>query len=314
MLGQHLQIGGREHAAIEASDRSRNSEAIDNHSKAARRPTTDDRKCDTAGPQRGDGGYGLGRQRLVAGDQSAVDIRDDGRDSCRRCPRRWRSLRSSAQLFEIAPMPTIPRQKRIGFLRSAASRRIERYCRCTIRRDRVDDRLHDPPAGFDLISALEQRRVAGHAIVDQRLVARARGKLEVILIVELHRNAAHTHARARDLGAEPQRYPLKRLNMQSQVIRSKPLDRRVTEQSKWRLLELYDDSCAPRRQRLAGPDIKGYSGPAPIIDLQLECDIGLGYRVSRDVGGISGMRPCLGHRLCPPRTGPVRRCGGHPPR
>ena len=38
----------------------------------------------------------------------------------------------------------------------------------------VEDRLHDRPAGFDHVGALEQRGVADHAVVEQPLVAGAR--------------------------------------------------------------------------------------------------------------------------------------------
>lgn len=68
-----------------------------------------------------------------------------------------------------------------------------------------------------------------------------------------------------------------------------------------RLLELYDDSGAPRRQRLAGPDIKRYAGPAPIIDHQLECDIGLSCRIPHDVGGT----PVCNHVPAIDSTSPV---------
>src|SRR5580704_10245734 len=124
--------------------------------------------------------------------------------------------------IERAPMPAIAREKRVGLLWSAASCRIYRRRGPLPARPGVEHRLHDPPTGLDIVSALEQSRIAVHAVIDQSLITRARRSIEIILVVELHFDAAHMHFRPRDLGAEPQRHAFLRLNMQDQIILGEP--------------------------------------------------------------------------------------------
>ena len=217
-------------------------------------------------------------QDLVRGHQRAVDVRDDGRDLGR-----WRSADRAHDDFpsagERAPAPAVARQQRVGLARPGAAGRIDRQRRRAILRPGVEHRLHHAPAGLDVVGALEQRRIADHAVIDQRLVAGARRGLEIVLVVELHLDAADLHARSRDLGAEAQGHALVGLDVQDQIVRRQALDRRVAEQRERRLLELDGDLGAPLGKRLAGAQIERHAGPAPIVDHQLHRDVGFGRGV-----------------------------------
>ena len=87
-------------------------------------------------------------------------------------------------------MPPVAGQEVVGFGRPAVAGRISGGRSAFAVRSRVEQRLNDTPAVFDLLGTLEQRRITDHAVVDQRLVARARSHLEVFLVVEPHLDAA----------------------------------------------------------------------------------------------------------------------------
>ena len=62
------------------------------------------------------------------------------------------------------------------------------------------------------------------------------------------------------------------------------LDRGVAKECVGRLTELHRDLGRACRQVLAGAQIEWHAGPAPIVDAELERDIGFGCGIRRDVG------------------------------
>lgn len=46
----------------------------------------------------------------------------------------------------------------------------------------VERGLHGPPAGLDVVGALEQRGIADHRVINQRLVPGARLAPEIVLV------------------------------------------------------------------------------------------------------------------------------------
>ena len=82
----------------------------------------------------------------------------------------------------------------------------------------VEDRLHRLPTGFHGVGALKQRRVANHAVIEQRFVAGIGRDFEIVLVGEIHADVAEPHDRARALGGEFQCDSLIRL--ESWIIES----------------------------------------------------------------------------------------------
>src|SRR5262249_26380391 len=87
---------------------------------------------------------------------------------------------------ERPPGAAIARLQFVGRSGTAAACGVIREITRRIVCPSVEDRLRDLPAGFDGVGALKQRRIADHAVVDQRLVSGVAGDLEVGLVCEIH--------------------------------------------------------------------------------------------------------------------------------
>jgi hypothetical protein len=125
----------------------------------------------------------------------------------------------------------------------------------------VEQRRHHPPTRFDHIRALEQSRVADHAVEEQGLIANPGRGAEVLLVFHIHVHRAEIHHRARNLCAEPERDALVRLDMHHELIGAETLDRGVAEEKVRRAFELNRDFGDALRESLAGTEIEGNSGP-----------------------------------------------------
>ena len=148
----------------------------------------------------------------------------------------------------------------------------------------VDDRLNDAPAGFDHVGALEERRVADHAIAQEALVAGAVFDAEIIAVVEVHVDEAELHHGARNFRAEAERDAFFRLDVNDQAIRFEIFYGGVAEEDEWRAAKLDDDFGGALREALAGAEVEGNAGPAPVVDLEFQRDEGFGVGVGCDVG------------------------------
>src|SRR6185503_14185231 len=60
----------------------------------------------------------------------------------------------------------------------------------------IEDRLYRLPTRFDIVCALEQRRVADHAIVEKRLVTDVGRHLEISLVGKIHADIAQLDRRS----------------------------------------------------------------------------------------------------------------------
>ena len=115
-------------------------------------------------------------------------------------------------LADRAPTPVVALQQRVGFGWARAAGGIDGYVGRAIVGPGIEDGLHDAPSGLDIVGALEQRWITHHAIVDQCLVAGARRGMEMVPVVELHRDTFHADAGSGDFGAEPQGHAFLRLD------------------------------------------------------------------------------------------------------
>ncbi len=81
LLGNRLEIGGNNHAAIKARDRLRDFQGLDQHLHAARRPAAGNPKQDAGIVQLLNCLDGAGSEDFVLGDERAIDIGDDEANS-----------------------------------------------------------------------------------------------------------------------------------------------------------------------------------------------------------------------------------------
>src|SRR5438552_191311 len=105
---------------------------------------------------------------------------------CLRC-------RLPGSFFEVPPVAPVALKEFFGFLRTPGSSGIVWKISRRKRLPHIEDRTDNAPSGLDHISALEQRLVADHAIVEQALVARGGLCAEVVGVLEIHVHCAKTH-------------------------------------------------------------------------------------------------------------------------
>ena len=81
-----------------------------------------------------------------------------------------------------------------------------------VARPDVEDRLNGLPTRLNIVSALKQRRVTNHTIIDERLVTGVRLSLKIIFVGEVHRHVAQLYRWTRALGRELKPYTFMRLD------------------------------------------------------------------------------------------------------
>ena len=126
--------------------------------------------------------------------------------------------------------------------------------------------VHRGPARFDAVGALEQRLVAEHAVVQQRLIADVRAFGEEVGVVERRLHRADLHHRTRRFHVEVEARAVRGIDAQGQHVRRERVDGRVAEQPERHRLQLHRDLRATRGQPLAGAQIERHAGPAPVLD------------------------------------------------
>src|SRR5208282_518849 len=113
----------------------------------------------------------------------------------------------------------------------------------------------------------------------------SRGLLaKIFLILEVHVDGAEAHDRAGNLGRKLERDSFFGLDVQHQLIRHQMFDGRVAEEHEGRPSKLYHDLSITHRHTLAGSQVEGNVGPAPVVDQQFHGDEGLGARIRGDIG------------------------------
>ena len=86
-------------------------------------------------------------------------------------------------------------QNLIGFLRSPAAGRVRGQAINGILVPIVEQRIDDRPGHLDFVTAGEQRRIANHAVEQQRLVGRMRVVPECFGVREVHVDGGYFQAR-----------------------------------------------------------------------------------------------------------------------
>src|ERR1700683_4623462 len=102
----------------------------------------------------------------------------------------------------IAPFAPVPPEKLGCLLGPPRSSRIIREVVCWRGFPSVQNRLDDGPGGLHHVGALEQSRVAHHAVVDQGLVSGLRSAPEILGVFKRHVHRAQTHDRSWYFGLE----------------------------------------------------------------------------------------------------------------
>src|SRR5579883_2183705 len=145
----------------------------------------------------------------------------------------------------------------------------------------VQNALDETPRGLDFIAAREQRLIADHAIEQQTFVGFRLGAGEGRAVEEIHVDGANLHFdfRPRHFGRELERDAFVRLDTQYKDVRFNLAVRlALLEENKRWLLERDGDFRDALGQMFAGTQVEGNVGPAPVVDVGFERDIGLCQR------------------------------------
>src|SRR6516162_7163742 len=107
-----------------------------------------------------------------------------------------------ARSTEWPPAAAVTREQFVGFLGPFAAGAIGRKVLILRVAKRVEERLHDAPAGFDAVGPRIKNGVADHAVINQRFIAGTRCRFEIIIVAECHAHAAERDGGSRNLGVE----------------------------------------------------------------------------------------------------------------
>ncbi len=131
--------------------------------------------------------------------------------------------------------------------------------------------------------------VAHHGVVDQALVGLEHvGVLAGLVQRELQAELLERHARTRLLPVEGKGQLRGVGQVEGQVVGARGPDARtVGEHRLGRLAERDGDDAFSAAELLAGAQIEGHAGPAPVVDLDLERNEGLRIGVGRDAGDVA---------------------------
>ena len=124
----------------------------------------------------------------------------------------------------------------------------------------------------NLISALEESRVAYHAVMQQPLVAGARCVTEIIFVIKVHIDRTNFHGGARNLCPEAHQDSFVRLNVEDEAISGQPLNGSISKHDERRALEANCDFRIADTQPFSGAQIERNIRPTPVIDQQFERD------------------------------------------
>src|SRR5690606_34701726 len=149
---------------------------------------------------------------------------------------------------------------------------------------RSDDRVDPAPCGLHLVAAHEQGLVAAHDVHDEALISVRVPDLEVFREGHVERHMPEPHpARPRILDHDPLLYAFVGLKPYDELV-GEDRTRHVAEDRMRDRLELDDDFRDAACQALAGAQVEGHAGPAPVGDLGLDGDEGFG--VALDVAEL----------------------------
>src|SRR5208283_659752 len=156
----------------------------------------------------------------------------------------------------------------------------------------VEDGLDNSPAGFDHVSALEERGVASHAVAEEALVTGAVLGAEVGVVVKIHVDEAETHDGAGNFGTEAEGDSFLGLDMNDHAVGFYVLDGGVAKEDERCPAELDDNFGGTLGKSLAGAEVEGNASPAPVVDLEFYGDesFSVGLRIDVGLAAIAGDR------------------------
>ena len=160
----------------------------------------------------------------------------------------------------------------------------------------LQHRLHPAPGFLLLVAAHEQVQAAVEHVEQQPLVGAHAPAAEALVEVEIE-----VRGRQRRCGAARDRAPALALGeqVQFQPVARLQVDDEPVGCTRWHLkdgmghgAEIHHDVGLARAQALAGAQVEGHAGPAPVVDLGPQRDESLG----RAVRGNAGFVAVAGHR------------------
>ncbi len=181
--------------------------------------------------------------------------------------------------LEFAPLAAFGLEECVGCGGAPGSGGVVGEVLDGVLRPGFEDWGHEGPGGFDSVAVGEEGSVAEHGVEQETLVAVGGGLAEGFGVAEVHVDRADVHAGAGDLGAEAEGDALVGLDAHGEDV---GLDAfaafalLVLEEEQRRQLELDGDLGDALGEALAGADVEGNSGPAPVFDLEAEGGVGLG--------------------------------------
>src|SRR5690242_14419241 len=164
----------------------------------------------------------------------------------------------------VKPLPAVAFEQKIGFVRTPGSCAVLGYFAGARGAPNVENRIDKRPRGFDIVTAVEKRRITTQTIVDKRGVSGARNFPEAFLVAEIHGDVADAHFRAGTLCAEGNGDALFRLDVEDETVR---LNIAITKDKVRGALELNHDLRAAFGETFSGAQIKRNAGPAPVVNV-----------------------------------------------
>src|SRR6266436_3696825 len=203
------------------------------------------------------------------------------------CRRNLTRLGRQLLFSDRSPCAPIPRQQFVGFCRTPGSCGVVRKPFGRHGLPRVQHGLDNLPTRLDHVRALEQSGIPDHAVMQQSLISRIMRASEVAFVVKLHVHQAELHDRPWNLGSKSQGNPFVGLNVNDQLVGLQIGDLGLSKQYEGRSPKLDGNLCRAPLQALSRPQIERHAGPAPVVDLQLQSNIGLGVRCGRYLGFVA---------------------------
>src|ERR1043166_1895809 len=126
--------------------------------------------------------------------------------------------------LEPAPLTPIAMDHGLGALRPPGlARRVVGKIARWQRLPDVQNRHRNVPRRLDDVVTLEQRGIANHRVVQERLVAGARFSPEEVIVVKIHTHRLEAYRGARHFRFQRPRDALLRLDMEYQAVRLKQI-------------------------------------------------------------------------------------------
>ena len=203
--------------------------------------------------------------------------------------------------------------KRVRFLRAPGAGGVVGERPRRQRLPDVEDGVHHVPPVLHAVRPLEERRVAAHAVVEERLVAGAGRGPEVVRVVEVHLDLARPDHGPGDLGLEAEGDPLVGLHVEDEDVRGEVRDLRALRRAG---AAAGGTRSRPRcAARAAACPCAGRTARRPSASCR--CASLRATKVSVAESGVDVfLRPVGGHRRArgrrPRRTGRAP-CGSAPP-